>query len=188
MAVSIASVLTAAPPTFLLQLALQRRQRLAGVFAGDPTAAYRSALAFQRRWRTIPFERPLDGIVVLAGASASTLSEALPPLIAGCEAVRDGGAVILIATCGDGVGGMDRALLQTIIASLQRWVRITLVSDLASEAPQGAGGLQRGDAARLGLQLAPDLAAALSCSQLDDGRLASLEWSGSTPRLRDSSL
>jgi len=103
---AIAGVLALAPPAFLVQLALQRGRRPAGIFAGDPREAHLAAAAFHRRWQARPIGPPADLVVASAGGMPWDLNlyQAHKALEAACRAVRPGGTVVLAAACPEGAG------------------------------------------------------------------------------------
>lgn len=112
---AIAEVLALAPPAFLVQVALQRGRRPAGIFAGDVRAAHRAAADFHRRWHARPVGPPADLVVASAGGHPFDLDlyQAHKALEAACRAVRPGGTVILAAACPEGAG--SPALAQSLL-------------------------------------------------------------------------
>lgn len=103
---AIAEVLALAPPAFLVQVALQKARRPAGIFTGDVRAAHRAAAAHQLRWLARPVGPPADLVIASAGGSPwdIDLYQAHKSLEAACRAVRPGGTVVLVAACTEGAG------------------------------------------------------------------------------------
>jgi len=105
-----AAVMELLPPAFLVQIELQRGDRMAAIFAGDPRRAFAASTAFHRRWHERELEGPLDLIVASAGGEPADwdLSAALPSLLAAASALRPGGGLIFAAACPGGLGQLDR--------------------------------------------------------------------------------
>lgn len=103
---AIADVLALAPPAFLVQVALQRGRRPAGIFAGDPREAHQAAAAFHHRWQARAVGGAADLVIASAGGAPYDLDlyQAHKALEAACLAVRPGGTVILAAACPEGAG------------------------------------------------------------------------------------
>lgn len=103
---AIAQVLALAPPAFLVQVALQRGRRPAGIFAGDPREAHLAAAAFHRRFQARTIGPPADLVIASAGGLPGDLNlyQAHKALEAACLAVRPGGTVVLAAACPEGAG------------------------------------------------------------------------------------
>jgi len=104
-------------PTFLLNVALNDRREITGVFAGDLLAAHAAGCAFVREHAMAPVEQPFD--IVLTTNSGYPLDQNLYQSIKGLSAaariVRDGGALLLAAACADGLpdhGGYAALLAQ----------------------------------------------------------------------------
>jgi nickel-dependent lactate racemase len=94
-----------APPTFLLNVALNDRREITAVFAGDMLKAHAEGCAFVGKHALIPVGQPYD--VVITTNSGYPLDQNLYQSVKGLSAaariVRPGGAIILVAACADGL-------------------------------------------------------------------------------------
>jgi nickel-dependent lactate racemase len=105
-------------PSFLLNVTLNERRDITGVFAGDLIAAHRRGCEFVRVGAMQPVEHPFD--VVVTTNSGYPLDMNLYQAVKGMRAaeliVRDGGAVIIAAECSEGVphGSPHDRLLRSV--------------------------------------------------------------------------
>lgn len=92
-------------PDFLLNVALDSRHALTGVFAGELLAAHRTGCAFVKETAMASVKEPYD--VVLTTNSGYPLDQNLYQSVKGMSAaarvVRPGGAILLAAACEDGL-------------------------------------------------------------------------------------
>ena len=92
-------------PTFSLNVALNKRHEITGVWAGEMLAAHADAVRFVRRTAMRPIRGEYD--VVLTTNSGYPLDQNLyqgvKGLAAAARAVRHGGAIVLAAECADGL-------------------------------------------------------------------------------------
>lgn len=106
-----------ASPTFLLNVSLNTKRQITGVFAGDLLAAHAAGCEFVRQHAMVPVNEPYD--IVLTTNSGFPLDINLYQCIKGISAankvVRPGGAILLAGACQDGLpehGGYARLLAQ----------------------------------------------------------------------------
>jgi nickel-dependent lactate racemase len=105
-------------PSFLLNVALNERRQIAGVFAGDLIPAHAVGIEFVRTGAMQRVEEPFD--VVVTTNSGYPLDMNLYQAVKGMRAaeliVRDGGAVIIAAECAEGVpaGSPHERLLRSV--------------------------------------------------------------------------
>ncbi|MEZ4664669.1 MAG: nickel-dependent lactate racemase [Caldilineaceae bacterium] len=103
-------------PTFLLNVTLNARQQITGVFAGDMLAAHKAGCEFVRQSAMVAVDAPYD--VVVTTNSGYPLDQNLYQTVKGMSAasrvVRPGGVIILAGACQDGLPDHGRyaALLQ----------------------------------------------------------------------------
>ncbi len=103
-------------PTFLVNVTLNARREITGVFAGDMLAAHAAGCASVRRTAMVPVERPYD--IVITTNSGYPLDQNLYQAVKGMSAaariVGQGGAIICAAACEDGIPdhGQYAALLE----------------------------------------------------------------------------
>jgi lactate racemase len=94
-----------ARPTFLLNVAMNTRQEITGVFAGDMLAAHAAGCAFVRETAMVPVAEPCD--IVVTTNSGYPLDQNLYQSVKGMSAagriVRAGGTIIMAAACEDGL-------------------------------------------------------------------------------------
>lgn len=103
-------------PDFLLNVTLNQRHEITGVFAGELLEAHQVGCEFVRQSAMLPFDKPYD--VVITTNSGYPLDQNLYQTVKGLSTaarlVRPGGAILLAAACQDGLpehGGYS-ALLQ----------------------------------------------------------------------------
>ena len=99
------------PPDFLLNVTLDSQRRLTGVFAGDWREAHAAAIQQAERQYLVAIERPYDVVVVtnMGYPADTTLYQAVKGMSVAAEAVREGGAIVLVAGCEEGLGSDDYA-------------------------------------------------------------------------------
>ena len=92
-------------PTFLLNVTLNAKRQITGVFAGDMLAAHAAGCNFVREQAMVKVEALYD--IVVTTNSGYPLDQNLYQSVKGMSAanqiVRDGGAIIAAAACVDGV-------------------------------------------------------------------------------------
>ena len=97
-------------PTFLLNVALNARKEITAVFAGDMLQAHAAGCAFVKEHAMVPVTEPYD--IVITTNSGYPLDQNLYQSVKGMSAasqiVRQGGAIIMIAACEDGLPSHGR--------------------------------------------------------------------------------
>ncbi len=97
-------------PTFLLNVTLNARREISGVFAGEMLAAHAAGCDFVRDKAMVPVNAPYD--IVITTNSGYPLDQNLYQSVKGMSAanqiVRPGGAIIAAAACADGVPAHGR--------------------------------------------------------------------------------
>jgi nickel-dependent lactate racemase len=92
-------------PTFLLNVTLNPRRQITGVFGGDMVAAHTAGCEFVRQKAMVRVEAPYD--IVVTTNSGYPLDQNLYQTVKGMSAanqiVREGGAIIAAAACEDGL-------------------------------------------------------------------------------------
>ncbi|HEX5370498.1 MAG TPA: nickel-dependent lactate racemase [Dehalococcoidia bacterium] len=99
------------PPQFLLNVTLDSHRGITGVFAGDLAPAHAAAVEQAARQYKVPIRQPYDVVVVTnMGYPADTsLYQSVKGMSVAAEAVREGGAIMLVAGCEEGIGSNDYA-------------------------------------------------------------------------------
>ncbi len=99
---------------FSVNVTIDRDRRMTGVFAGELDGAHRAACRSASRAVEVAVERPAE-IVVTSSAGYpldATFYQSIKGIVAAGLAVADGGTVVLVAECAEGLGGDEfRALL-----------------------------------------------------------------------------
>ncbi len=92
-------------PTFLLNVTLNERREITGVFAGDLRAAHRAGCDFVKRSAMVSVESPFD--LVITTNSGYPLDQNLYQCVKGMSAarqiVKQGGTILMVAACADGL-------------------------------------------------------------------------------------
>ena len=116
-------------PVFLLNVTLNNRRQITGVFAGDLRQAHAAGCASVREHAMVTVRKPYD--VVLTSNSGYPLDQNLYQTVKGMSAanhiVLEGGAIIMAAACADGL---------PITASMRRcWPRRIAARGAGSAGP-----------------------------------------------------
>lgn len=88
---------------FILNTVLDRRGRIAGVFAGEMDAAHRAAAGFARDMFVAPIGEKADLVIASAGG-AKNFVQAHKALYNAFQAMKPGGRIIFLARCEEGLG------------------------------------------------------------------------------------
>ncbi len=152
--------------SFLVNVTLNVRRELTGVFAGDLLAAHREAIEAVRRTAMRRVDAPFDVVVTTNSGSPLDLNlyQGVKGMAAGARIVRDGGTVVLACECREGVpeGSAFETLLREatspdevlarlstpgfarpdqwqaqILAGIRRRARVLLRSSLPDDAVRG---------------------------------------------------
>ncbi|HUU28843.1 MAG TPA: nickel-dependent lactate racemase [archaeon] len=93
------------PPTFLLNVSLNRDKQITGVFAGDLEKAHARGCALVREMSMVPVKEAFD--IVLSSSSGYPLDlnlyQSVKGMSAAANVVRKGGSIIIAADCWDGI-------------------------------------------------------------------------------------
>jgi nickel-dependent lactate racemase len=105
----IRAVVDLLPPDFLLNVTLDSRRRLSGVFAGDMYPAHAAAIEQAAGQYQAPIPRPFDVVVVtnMGYPPDTTLYQSVKGMSVAAQGVREGGAILLVAGCEEGIGSRD---------------------------------------------------------------------------------
>ena len=92
---------------FLFNVVLNEHKKIIGAFAGDPVAAHREGCRLLDRLYSCPIDTKADIVVVSAGGYPKDINlyQAQKALDNAKHAVKNGGIIILIAACTEGLGG-----------------------------------------------------------------------------------
>ena len=91
---------------FMVNVALDRERRIAGVFCGHPEGAHREGMAFVEEESMVSLDAPPDLVIVSAGGFPldATFYQAIKGVSAAASIVRPGGVILLCANLAEGVG------------------------------------------------------------------------------------
>jgi nickel-dependent lactate racemase len=92
-------------PSFLLNVTLNQKREVTGIFAGDMLAAHREGVAFVRKTAMRPVSHPFDAVITSNSGYPLDLNlyQAVKGMSAGAQIVRPGGDIIVAAECWDGI-------------------------------------------------------------------------------------
>jgi nickel-dependent lactate racemase len=94
-----------AGPTFLLNVAMNHRREITGVFAGDVIEAHGAGCTFVGEHALVPVGEPYDVVITTNSGypQDQNLYQAVKGVSAAARVVRPGGAILLVAACADGL-------------------------------------------------------------------------------------
>jgi nickel-dependent lactate racemase len=105
-------------PSFLVNVTLNERREITGVFAGDLLAAHRTGIDFVRASAMQPVSEPYDVVVTTNSGYPldMNLYQAVKGMAAAARIVKDGGTIVLAAECREGVpdGSPHDRLLRSV--------------------------------------------------------------------------
>ncbi len=98
-------VVQATEPTFLLNVTLNQKRQITGVFAGEMLAAHRRGAEFVRKTALRPVAAPFDVVITSNSGYPLDLNlyQGVKGMSAAARIVRPGGDIILAAECWDGI-------------------------------------------------------------------------------------
>jgi nickel-dependent lactate racemase len=99
------AVALATAPTFLLNVTLNQKRQITGVFAGDMLEAYQEGVAFVQKTAMQPVPHPFDVVITSNSGYPLDLNlyQAVKGMSAAAQIVRPGGDIIIAAECWDGI-------------------------------------------------------------------------------------
>ncbi len=94
---------------FIVDVALARDRRIAGVFAGHPELAHRQGVEFVSRVLLEEMDRPADAVLTTSAGYPLDLTfyQAIKGITAAQHVVRPGGRILLMAACTEGSGAPE---------------------------------------------------------------------------------
>ncbi len=92
---------------FIVNVALNERRQITGIFCGDLEAAHAEGVSFVRGVVCDTVPEPVDIVVTTGGGYPldTTWYQTIKGLTAAMHIVREGGTIIIAAECRDGIGG-----------------------------------------------------------------------------------
>ena len=91
---------------FNLNVAIDKHRQITGVFAGDMVESHRVGAAFVEKHARVTLPGAADAVVVSSAGSPldATFYQAIKGLLTAVEIVRQGGSILLVAACNEGIG------------------------------------------------------------------------------------
>lgn len=104
---------------FIVNVALDTRHRVTGVFAGDPLRAHGEGVRFVRQAVRAEIREPADIVITTAAGHPLDLTyyQAVKGMTAALPVVRKDGLLILVAECAEGLGSPEFARMATSFSS-----------------------------------------------------------------------
>lgn len=100
---------------FMLNVVINKQRELVGVFAGHHTSAHRAGCKMVERMSVQRMPKPVDLVVSSAGGYPldATFYQVSKGLIAASNIIREGGSIIMVCECREGLGSQEyRALVR----------------------------------------------------------------------------
>jgi nickel-dependent lactate racemase len=97
---------------FIINVTINERREITGIFAGDPVRAHLTGVEFLDRFVKLRVEKPADLVITTNGGFPldRDLYQAVKGMDAAAYAVKDGGVIIIASECRDGLGGHEEFL------------------------------------------------------------------------------
>ena len=91
---------------FNLNVAIDKQRRITGIFAGDMVESHRMGAKFAEKQAKVTLPAPADGVVVSSAGYPldTTFYQAIKGLLTAVEIVKQGGSILLVAACSEGIG------------------------------------------------------------------------------------
>ena len=91
---------------FNLNVAIDKERRITGIFAGEMVESHLVGAKFVERQAKVTLPTPADAVVVSSAGYPldSTFYQAVKGLLTAVEIVKQGGSILLVAACSEGIG------------------------------------------------------------------------------------
>ena len=91
---------------FNLNVAIDKARQITGVFAGDMVASHLNGAKFVENQAKATLPEPVDAVIVSSAGHPldTTFYQAIKGLLAAVEIVKEGGSILLVAACSEGIG------------------------------------------------------------------------------------
>jgi nickel-dependent lactate racemase len=163
---------------FIVNVALDEKARVTGIFAGNPERAHEVGVEHVRKAVRSTLKSPADIVITTAAGYPLDLTyyQAIKGMTAALPAVRPGGTLILAAECAEGLGSEEFGRMVTSFSSVEafrEWILSNPViidqwqleecakAVLHAEVVLVAGGIAKKDSDRLFVATAPSVENAL---------------------------
>lgn len=96
---------------FIVDVALTRSRQIARVFAGDPVKAHAAGVEFVRKATLALLDEPVDAVVTTSAGYPLDLTyyQSVKGVTAASHIVKQGGTILLVAACQEGLGSQEFA-------------------------------------------------------------------------------
>lgn len=174
---------------FIVDMALNARGEVTGIFAGHPQKAHEAGVEHVRNTVLATVERPVDIVVTTAAGYPLDLTyyQSIKGMTAALPVVRRGGTLILAAECAEGLGNAEFRKMATSFstpAAFRDWILSNPVhidqwqleecakAALQAEVVLVSDGIPPADRDRLFVRSAPSVGAALTEALMRHGETA----------------
>lgn len=91
---------------FSLNVAIDKQRQITGVFAGDLVESHLVGTQFVEKQAKVTLPAPVDAVVVSSAGYPldTTFYQAIKGLLTAVEIVKQGGSILLVAACSEGIG------------------------------------------------------------------------------------
>jgi nickel-dependent lactate racemase len=91
---------------FSLNVAIDKQRQITGVFAGDLVESHLTGAKFVEKNAKVTLPNPVDAVVVSSAGYPldTTFYQAIKGLLTAVEIVKQGGSILLVAACSEGIG------------------------------------------------------------------------------------
>ena len=91
---------------FNLNVAIDKQRQITGVFAGDMVESHLAGTQFVEKHAKVTIPDPVDAVVVSSAGYPldTTFYQAIKGLLTAVEIVKQGGSILLVAACNEGIG------------------------------------------------------------------------------------
>lgn len=94
---------------FILNVDMNEEREITGVFAGDLVKAHEEGVKHVEQMVKVTVDKPADIVLVSSAGYPldTTFYQAIKGMVAAVDVVKEGGSVILVSECSDGIGGPE---------------------------------------------------------------------------------
>lgn len=91
---------------FNLNVAIDKQKQITGVFAGDMVESHLAGTQFVEKYAKVAIPTPVDAVIVSSAGYPldTTFYQAIKGLLTAVEIVKQGGSILLVAACSEGIG------------------------------------------------------------------------------------
>lgn len=109
---------------FILDVALTRERKIAGVFAGDPVMAHAAGVGFVETTCLERLSKPADAVITSAAGYPLDLTfyQAIKGVTAAQHIAKPGGRILIISECSEGVGSEEFARKLAELTGFERYL------------------------------------------------------------------